>query len=195
MRHADLRERLLRAAEQEIALNGLAKASLRAIARRVGVTHQATAHHFEDRAGLFTALAVEGFDLLLERTRAAVGGVGAAGGRQVIASGVAYVEFALRHPTMFDVMFRPELLHVDDERLLAARRAHRDLMVALVTAAQDHGWGVAVPAGELVTIGWASVHGLAVLQRDAQLATADVDVVWDPEALLTRVGRALDALG
>ena len=60
MRQADLRQRLLRAAEQEIATSGPAKASLRGIARRVGVSHQATAHHFDDRAGLFTALAVEG---------------------------------------------------------------------------------------------------------------------------------------
>ena len=195
MRHADLRQRLLRAAEQEIALNGLTKASLRAIARRVGVTHQATAHHFEDRAGLFTALAVEGFDLLLERTRAAVAEVEVEGGRQVTASGVAYVEFALRHPTMFDVMFRPELLHTDDERLLAARAAHRELMVDLVVRAQERGWGVAVPADELVTIGWATVHGLAVLHRDAQLTAVDADVEIDPTTLLARVAHALDALG
>lgn len=195
MRHVDLRQRLLRAAEQEIAANGLTKASLRAIARRVGVTHQATAHHFEDRAGLFTALAVEGFDLLLDRTRAAVEGVEIEGGRQVTASGLAYVEFALRQPTMFDVMFRPELLHTDDERLLAARTAHRDLMIELVAAAQGCGWGVAVPAEELVTIGWATVHGLAVLQRDAQLTAVDADTEPDPAVLLARVARALDALG
>jgi AcrR family transcriptional regulator len=194
MRHADLRQRLLRAAEQEIALNGLGKASLRAIARRVGVTHQATAHHFEDRAGLFTALAVEGFDLLVDRTRAAVEGVEPAGGRQVIAASVAYIEFAGRHPTVFDVMFRPELLHVEDERLRVAQAAHRELLVDLIAAAQDEGWAVSVPVEELATLAWAAVHGLAVLQRDAQLAGPDADVP-DLTALLTRVGQALEALG
>ncbi len=194
MRHADLRQRLLRAAEQEIIANGLARASLRGIARRVGVSHQATAHHFEDRAGLFTALAVEGFELLLDRTRASVQDVPVVGGQQVTASAVAYVEFAARQPTMFDVMFRPELLHADDDRLCAARLEHRGLMLELVGTAQEQGWGASVPAEELVAIGWATVHGLAVLQRDAQLSAVPTDVDLDPARLLARVGRALDAL-
>jgi AcrR family transcriptional regulator len=195
MRHADLRQRILRAAEQEIASCGPAKASLRAIARRVGVSHQATAHHFDDRAGLFTALAVEGFELLLEQTVAAVELTGeddVASGAQVAASGAAYVAFAVQHPTMFDVMFRPELLHADDPRLLDVRRLHRDLLVQVISAAQAQGWGVAVPTEELAAVGWATVHGLAVLQRDAQLTEVLPDA--DLPELLGRVARALDAL-
>lgn len=195
MRHADLRQRILRAAEQEIASCGPAKASLRAIARRVGVSHQATAHHFDDRAGLFTALAVEGFELLLEKTTAAVEACGeddVASGAQVAASGAAYVGFAMQHPTMFDVMFRPELLHAEDPRLLDVRRLHRDLLVQVIATAQAQGWGVAVPTEELAAVGWATVHGLAVLQRDAQLT----EVLPEPDLgqLLGRVARALDAL-
>lgn len=195
MRHADLRQRLLRAAEQEIASCGPAKASLRAIARRVGVSHQATAHHFDDRAGLFTALAVEGFELLLEKATAAVEQVeeaGGAAGAAVAASGAAYVAFARQHPTMFDVMFRPELLHTDDPRLIDVRRLHRDLMVQVVAAAQARGWGVAVPTEKLATVGWATVHGLAVLERDGQLGEVLPEV--DHAQLLERVARALDAL-
>ncbi|GAA3527806.1 TetR/AcrR family transcriptional regulator [Nocardioides daeguensis] len=194
MRNADLRQRLIRAAEQEIAACGPAKASLRAIARRVGVSHQATAHHFADRAGLFTALAVEGFELLLSRTRAAVSGVAVAGGQQVTAAGVAYVEFAARQPTMFDVMFRPELLHTDDPALGEVRLAHRALLLDLVGAAQATGWAASVPTEELVTIGWATVHGLAVLQRDAQLTVVPTDVDLDPAKLLVVIGQALGAL-
>lgn len=191
----DLRQRLLRAAEQEIASSGPAKASLRGIARRVGVSHQATAHHFDDRAGLFTALAVEGFELLLEETAAAVeaaGTDGLASGAQVAAAGAAYVAFTTRHPTMFDVMFRPELLHADDPRLLDVRRLHRDLLVQVVAAAQAEGWGVSVPTEELAVVGWAAVHGLAVLQRDAQLG--DVLPEVDTGLLLERVARALDSI-
>lgn len=194
MRQVDLRQRLIRAAEQEIAACGPAKASLRAIARRVGVSHQATAHHFDDRAGLFTALAVEGFELLLSRTRAAVADVPVAGGQQVTAAGVAYVEFAARQPTMFDVMFRPELLHADDAALCEVRLAHRGLLLDLVGVAQASGWAASVPTEELVTIGWATVHGLAVLQRDAQLTAVPTDVDLDPAKLLVVIGRALGAL-
>ncbi len=193
-RSIDLRQRLLRAAEQEIAACGPAKASLRAIARRVGVSHQATAHHFDDRAGLFTALAVEGFESLLAQTRVAVAGVEPAGGRQVTAAGVAYVSFAAQQPTLFDVMFRPELLHPDDPRLCEARLAHRGLMLEVVATAQATGWAASVPTEELVTIGWATVHGLAVLQRDAQLTAVPTEVDLDPAKLLVVIGQALDAL-
>ena len=61
-----------------------------------------------------------------------------------------------------------------------------------IAAAQAEGWGTAVPTEELATVGWATVHGLAVLQRDAQLV--DVMPEIDP-GLLQRVARSLDALG
>lgn len=192
MTATDLRARLLRAAEQEVATSGPARASLRAIARQCGVSHQATAHHFEDRAGLFTALAVEGFARLQERTVAAIGSAEVEGGQQVAAAGAAYVEFALRHPAHFDVMFRPELLHVDDPALVAARLQHRDLMVHTITAAQERGWGTSIPTEELATVGWAAVHGLAVLQRDQVVAAVYPEV--DLDTILSRVVRALDAL-
>ncbi len=188
----DLRARLLKAAEQEIASSGPARASLRAIARRCGVSHQATAHHFADRAGLFTALALEGAQLMHERTREAIEGAPVEGGAQVAAAGAAYVEFALRHATLFDVMHRRELINGDDPELLAALLAQRDLIVATIATAQETGWGDRVPAEELAAISWATVHGLAVLQRDGLFAAAYPDV--DLPTVLARVTHALDAL-
>ncbi|WP_183093482.1 TetR/AcrR family transcriptional regulator [Nocardioides stalactiti] len=188
----DLRARLLRAAEAEIAATGPARASLRAIARRCGVSHQATAHHFADRAGLFTALAVEASDLLLAETREAIASAPVEGGQQVAAAGAAYVAFAQRHAALFDLMYRPDLLRHDDERLLVARRTHRDLMVDTIAAAQKRGWGVEVPTAELATLGWATVHGLAVLQRDSVLSAVYPDV--DLDSVLRQVAHALDSL-
>ncbi|WP_183099140.1 TetR/AcrR family transcriptional regulator [Nocardioides pelophilus] len=188
----DLRARLLRAAEAEIAATGPARASLRAIARRCGVSHQATAHHFADRAGLFTALAVEGHDLLHEKTREAIAGAPVDGGQQVAAAGTAYVEFSRRHAALFDLMYRPDLLHNDDERLVAARLAQRELMLATVAAAQARGWGADVPTAELATLGWAAVHGLAVLERDLVVSTVYPEV--DLDLILRRVVHVLDAL-
>jgi AcrR family transcriptional regulator len=188
----DLRARLLRAAEAEIAAAGPARASLRAIARRCGVSHQATAHHFADRAGLFTALAVEGHELLVQETREAIAGAPVEGGQQVAAAGAAYVEFAARHPALFDLMFRPDLLRNDDEALTAARLGHGALMLETIAAAQERGWGTDVPTAELAALGWASVHGLAVLQRDAVVSAVYPDV--DLDSILRRVVHVLDRL-
>lgn len=188
----DLRARLLRAAEAEIAATGPARASLRAIARRCGVSHQATAHHFADRAGLFTALAVEGQHVLLAETEEAIAGAPVEGGQQVAAAGAAYVEFSRRHAALFDLMYRPDLLHNDDEQLVAARLAQRNLMVATIAAAQERGWGTDVPTAELAALGWAAVHGLAVLQRDLVVSAVYPEV--DPDSLLHRVVHVLDRL-
>ena len=184
MRQPDLREQLLRAAEVEIAEAGAARASLRAIARRCGVSHQATAHHFEDRAGLFTALALEGFDALRDAAPE--------GGGQVVAAAVAYVEFALGHPAMFDVMFRSDIVRSGDPGLGRARAEHRALLVDAMVAAQATGWGAQAPTAELVTLGWAAVHGVAVLERDHLISDLHPDV--DLEAILLRVVRALDVI-
>lgn len=192
MRQPDLREQLLRAAEVEIAEAGAARASLRAIARRCGVSHQATAHHFEDRAGLFTALALEGFDLLCRQTRDALRDAAPEGGGQVVAAAVAYVEFALGHPAMFDVMFRSDIVRSGDPGLGRARAEHRALLVDAMVAAQATGWGAQAPTAELVTLGWAAVHGVAVLERDHLISDLHPDV--DLEAILLRVVRALDVI-
>lgn len=186
----ELRARLLRAAEAEIAATGPARASLRAIARRCGVSHQATAHHFVDRAGLFTALATEGHQLLLQETEQAIAATPAVGGEQVAAAGAAYVAFSQKRPALFDLMYRPDLLHNDDEQLVAARQAHRDLSLANIAAAQQRGWGTAVPTAELAVLGWAAVHGLAVLQRDQIVSVLYPEV--DVDSILRRVVHVLD---
>src|SRR5699024_9594203 len=103
------------------------------------------------KAGLLTALAAEGFDLLADAM------TGAAEEPGLVARGVAYVEFALRCPSHFTVMFQPRLLHDDDPELTAARqRAWAALWVggAEVRAGPDGDCGVA---------SWSLVHGYATL--------------------------------
>mgnify|MGYP003726374833 CR=1 FL=1 len=57
--HGDLASELLRAAERELSENGIESFSLRAVAKRAGVSHGAPAHHFRDARGLLTALAAD----------------------------------------------------------------------------------------------------------------------------------------
>lgn len=97
--HGDLRRALLAAALEAIEEVGPTALSLRDLARRAGVSHAAPAHHFGDKAGLLTALAAQGFDLLAQALVQA--------GDDLLEAGVAYVDFAVRHRAYFEVMFRP----------------------------------------------------------------------------------------
>lgn len=188
---SDIRRSLLRAALAEIDENGIGRVSLRAIARRCGVSHQATAHHFEDRAGLFTVLAAEGFEALLARSERAIAAAERHGDDPLVAAAMAYIEFAGEQPTTFDVMFRPELVHHDDERLDAARLALWEHGQRVVESVQAQGWAPEVPAEVLNMACWSTVHGYATLQRDtAAISAAGVPPI-DAEAMVRAVITAL----
>src|ERR1700674_5400381 len=93
--HGDLPAALLRAAGKTLEKHGPAGLSLRAAARRAGVSHNAPYRHFPGREALLAALAAEGFAMLAERLR----------GQPGRAMGEAYVRFALEHPQRFRLMF------------------------------------------------------------------------------------------
>ncbi len=180
--HGDLRVELLRRAAVVVQRDGPGELSLRALAREAGVSHAAPAHHFGTRTGLLTALAAAGFTLLAERLE----GAGASG--DFLEVGVAYVHFAIDCPAHFDVMFRPDLLQVEDPGLLAAQqRAWAVLRAGVDSKAAA---GVVGDAAAAVVAGWSLVHGLAVLAASGSLDSAHVrQFLPDPD--LTVVTRRI----
>lgn len=150
--HGNLRRALLDAAVTVIAEKGPDALSLRDLANRTGVSHGAPAHHFTDRAGLLTAIATEGYQLLgdaLDQARTDGG---------FLDVGLAYVRFALEHPAHFQVMFQPSLYQADDPAFTAAQSR---------TSAALYGSAATVRSGasaaEVGVAGWCLMHGLATL--------------------------------
>lgn len=174
--HGDLRRALLSAAVATISETGPAAVSLRELARRAGVSHAAPQHHFGDKAGLLTAVAQEGFELL-------AGALAAAGG-DLLEVGVAYVSFATGHPAHFQVMFQPALYHADDPALAAARSRARSALDAGLRALPQ-------PSGDPATAAvaaWSIVHGFATLWLSGALPG---DLGADPVAAARHVIRLL----
>ncbi len=108
--HGDLRRALLDTALQLIAEYGPNGFSLREAARAIGVSPAAVYRHFADKPALITALAVEGHARLataMEEAAARAQGPDARA-RSVAALGAigrAYIDFAVKHPSFFRVMF------------------------------------------------------------------------------------------
>jgi AcrR family transcriptional regulator len=168
--HGDLRRALLGAAVQLIGETGPGAMSVREVARRAGVTHAAATYHFGDKAGLLTALAVDGYRLLGDALREAHETQ-----RSFLEIGVAYVRFAVTHRAHFEVMFRPELYHRDAEELLAAKAVTAALLYqADQVSDEELRSGIAA---------WAIVHGIATLWLNGNLPPRLGD---DPEEI-TRV--------
>jgi AcrR family transcriptional regulator len=178
--HGDLRRALLEAALQAIAEVGPAAVSLRDLARRVGVSHAAPAHHFGDKAGLLTAVATDGFERLAATLRETYQATGS-----FLEVGVAYVRFAVTHRAHFEVMFRPELYRTDDPDLVRARDAARALLyppaVDLANSPDGDDVRAAVAA-------WSLVHGLATLWLNRNLPPQLGD---DPEQITRQVAHYL----
>ena len=153
--HGDLRAALLAATEAELAAHGIEGFSLRAVAKRAGVSHAAPAHHFGDANGLLTALAAEGYGQFMAMLHAREAVVAHDPVACVQAAGLGYVDFALARPALFRLIFSSDRPDYADPVLKAVSDASYDHLVAIVTAA---GGG----AGEVAAV-WAMAHGIADL--------------------------------
>ncbi|MFI0465933.1 TetR/AcrR family transcriptional regulator [Saccharopolyspora sp. 5N102] len=174
--HGDLRQTLLVAAVEMIAENGPAQLSLRDLARRAGVSHAAPRHHFKDKAGLFTALAAEGYRLLAEAL---------ADDLALIELGARYVGFAVAHPSHFEVMHQPDRCHLDDPDLLAAKaRAWDSLRAGLPSTLDD------AEANRAALAAWSIAHGFATLCLTGNLPAAARD--RDPAEEFREIAGLLD---
>jgi AcrR family transcriptional regulator len=166
--HGHLREVLLQAAIQLIAEVGPAGFTLREVARRAGVSHNAPYRHFPDREGLLAAVAAQGFreltHVMLDAAKQESNALG-----QLKSAGLAYVGFALRRPEHFTVMFdSPIARRKTPDSAEAAEQAFGTL-VSLVKNGQDE---EQLPAGDLsrfTLLAWSMVHGIAKLATAKRL--------------------------
>ena len=105
--HGDLRKQLIAAAEEIILERGVDGFTLREAARRAGVSPAAPAHHFKDARGLLSEVALLGFQEFGDALIAADRRGGSDPHKRLYEQGLAYVNFALKNPARFQLMFSP----------------------------------------------------------------------------------------
>lgn len=167
-RQSPLDERLLDVVEELLASRGLEGLSLRRIARRAGVSHGAPLRHYPSLSALLAEVAARGFRMLSEAVDKSAAQLPPGAGPQarLAAAGRGYVELAVAKPGLFSLMFRPEVLDGENERLMSASAEAFELVVRYVRAAQDAGWHSARDTRLLAGCVWSTVHGLATLWAD-----------------------------
>lgn len=171
--HGDLPAALVRAAMELLEEDGAAEVSLRAAARRAGVSTAAPYRHFADRQALVSAVAAVGYRELAADLVAASPAPESAEDFAAIA--VAYVEFALDRPGLFRAMFAEQCDPTSPERLAATTAIHGYVrMIVRQSFPDDDEEGMA-------TALWSMVHGLAFLflhgKFDATAPGAPADTV------------------
>jgi AcrR family transcriptional regulator len=171
--HRDLRRALIDGALKLIEREGAGALSLREVAKRAGVTHAAPYRHFADKDALLAAVAEEGFhglrELMAARTQASPDDAR----RQLIACGLAYVEYALEHPAHFQVMFtrRANDASAKHPTLDEAASATFDLLRQTVARGQAARRLRGDDPMPLALAAWSLVHGLAHLLVEGRLPT------------------------
>ncbi|MEB3358399.1 MAG: TetR/AcrR family transcriptional regulator [Synechococcales bacterium] len=177
--HGDLRQSLIDAALKLIAEKQDAKTlSLREVARRVGVSHAAPYRHFADKEALLAAVAEEGFHILTRHLQESMKPLEDDPLGQLQASGVAYVKFAIAHPSHYRVMF--SALQPNNPNYPALNAAGDEAFAVMVGAiAHTQTLGLVKPGDprQLARITWSLVHGLAMLLIEGQLPLTDSEVV------------------
>lgn len=156
--HGNLKSALLKAAFKLIEKIGVEGFTLREVARKAGVSHNAPYRHFPSKESLIAALATESFRHLDAALRAAVRECAEPAGRLHDAA-IAYLRFAFKNPSRFDVMFHSTFDRKAYPDYVAAYTGLLSLLSELIEQHRD----LTIPtetAGELV---WASIHGIAEL--------------------------------
>jgi AcrR family transcriptional regulator len=175
--HGDLRRALLQEAARTIQAHGVERLTLRAVADRLGVSRTALYRHFADKSTLLAGVAAEGFRTLRTVLVAAweSAGQGLAG---LDAMGIAYVRFAVTHPSHYRVMFGGFVdSGAKDPEFEHDAASAFDALVDALKALQQGGVIRHDDLQQLARFVWATVHGVAMLGIDGQLQHQDADAM------------------
>lgn len=184
--HGNLPAALLEAVESAVADYGVSGVSLREVARRAEVSPSAPAHHFGNKAGLLTAFATEGYQLLAETViKEATASQTADPAAELAAIGRGYVRFAIGHPAHFEVMFRLDALDLANSEFVAVSEAAYALLTEVIERCQSAG-RLHGRSPEVVAVSaWSLVHGLSALWLSGRLSERIAE--QDPQRLAAAV--------
>jgi AcrR family transcriptional regulator len=184
--HGDLKAALVEAAADILGKEGLKGLTLRAVARKAGVSQAAPYRHFSDRRALMAAVAERGFQRLQQAMMQAMqNGQGRLGLKGVA---LAYIRFALDNPAEYRLMFGPEVAKTDDlPELRDTGRGVLGFVAAGMSQLQQAGLIGAGDTNLMAAATWATLHGLALLILDRQTE----GVAPDTDALIEEATRIM----
>lgn len=171
--HGDLRRAIVNAALELLSETQSLEFSLRELARRAGVSHNAPYKHFADKRELLAAVSAAGFEMLTKRMAHAIANLGDAR-EQLFALLRAYIDHGVENPALYGLMFGGHLSGPDHGRPaveLAEAEKTKALLAGVIVAG---GLGQPIShtarnerkiAGAMLAC-WSLVHGLTLLLAD-----------------------------
>jgi AcrR family transcriptional regulator len=171
--HGDLRRAIIKAALEILRETQSLEFSLRELARRAGVSHNAPYKNFSEKRELLAAVSAAGFEMLTKRMARGIAGF--CGPReQLFAMLRAYIDHGVENPALYSLMFGGYLGGPDHSRPaveLAEAEKTKALLAGVIVAG---GLGRTIPDGPrnerkvagAILACWSLVHGLTLLLAD-----------------------------
>lgn len=186
--HGNLAESLLNAVDEIASQFGLEAVTLRACAKRVGVSPSSAFRHYTDKRALLTAFATRALHQLCEAMTQAESDDHDSPSEPFAAVGLAYIRFAIDKPAFFRAMWREETIYSNDTDYQAAANRLSEILKGGFADSLHDADPTSLGAEELLA--WSSVHGLANLFVDGPVGQGKTR----DEKLLVAT-QMIDALG
>lgn len=167
--HGDLKNTLIQAGVEILSEEGVGALSLRKVAQRAGVSHNAPYFHFVDKQALIAAISTEGYRSLYEQLVSIRITYQSDPRRQLVEAAFMYLRFAQTQPAHFKVTFSnavereeayPDLVEMADNLI--------GELIKIVDACQKAGILHPAPVGAMAVSVWSAVHGFTSLFIDGQ---------------------------
>lgn len=186
--HGDLREALLHASYDLVAMHGAENFTLAQACRLAGVSTAAPYKHFRDRDEVLGLIVTRGFHQMSEQSMRAVeaAGVGTLAG--IVAMGQAYVRFAVENENLFRLMFGQHPVLKTDEVVMGEGLGCFSKVIEQVAIYCDRN-GVSGNPDEIAVRLWTFVHGAASLLIDGDYGVVAPGL--DVDALIERTSPSL----
>jgi AcrR family transcriptional regulator len=146
------------------------------VAKKAGVSHTAPYAHFADKQALIAAISTEGYHQLYEQLTTTVETNHGNLQNLLVEVGWAYVQFALKDPELFKVMFSGVIEQekdYPDYREISQKNFH--LLLGIVNTYQETGLLGPEPADLVAVRLWSLVHGFIMLLLEGQISHTLLD--------------------
>jgi AcrR family transcriptional regulator len=171
--HGDLRRAMVKAALEILSETQSLEFSLRELARRADVSHNAPYKHFADKRELLAAVSADGFERLAKRMAGKMARRGDPR-QKLFAMLRAYIDHGVENPALYSLMFGGYLGGPDRSRPAIEIAEAEKTKALLAGVIVEGGLGRAIPdvprnerkiAGAILAC-WSLVHGLTLLLAD-----------------------------
>jgi AcrR family transcriptional regulator len=169
-RYGNVRSRLLKTASEILSEKGIKKLTMRSLGSKVGVSRTAPYRYFKNKDALLLAIAEEGFNELTIRYRKINRDNSLDSFSRLQHIGLAYIEFAIKNPGAFRLMFGRQIIQQDrSEKLCSdAKKTFNEYLIAVKALEEDKSI-TSVDYAVLANYFWTIVHGLAILLINGQI--------------------------